>query len=401
MRPKTIVLIILEVVIVGVIIAIEFVYNKPSEKYGSNVFSHEEKRHGLSLALIAYANSLAIPLISSDDQVAKDTLNDVQDELDNQQVVGGLWEVVWGPALYRLGNTFYDNMMFVVQHRYMPWEYRIVIRGTNPVSLRNWIEEDFKVLKKVPWQRVLTHHKPTKSMSTALGSVSEGTFIALTGQNANFQDVGVKPGGGILMMKPCHGPHSDKTILQYLKWLSDTTYWYANVDIVGHSLGGLLSSTLHLYLEDLRSTWDPRSYVSIRSMSFAAPTAGDSVFANHANQVLNPSGNNTAARIHNERDVATYAWDNIDGLTSIYRYGWWSNLMSWLTPSGAIAKAIQQVVYNTVKNLDYKQPGHNEPFKAPFNYIFLDFWAQTLWQHTKGYTDEFNVPDGMFLAFFA
>src|SRR5690242_18244656 len=62
------------------------------------------------------------------------------------------WEIAWGPALYRLPLTVFDeNLMFVVKSTDPDPRYVIVIRGTNPLSITNWLLQDFSVVTQTPW----------------------------------------------------------------------------------------------------------------------------------------------------------------------------------------------------------------------------------------------------------
>ncbi len=82
------------------------------------------------------------------------------------------WELVWGPGTYRyLGAAFDGSMMFVVRHRTAPNRHVIVIRGTNPVDLFDWLLGDFLAHRQVPWYPEGSGPAPDArvSLSTALG----------------------------------------------------------------------------------------------------------------------------------------------------------------------------------------------------------------------------------------
>jgi len=84
----------------------------------------------------------------------------------------GDWTLVWGPGTYRyLGSVFDSAMMYVVRHRDHPARYAIVVRGTNPVDLFDWLFGDFLPHRQVPWHPVVNGAAAGArvSLSTALG----------------------------------------------------------------------------------------------------------------------------------------------------------------------------------------------------------------------------------------
>ncbi len=61
------------------------------------------------------------------------------------------WELVWGPAIHQTPLTLFDDdVVFVAKHRADP-RYAIVIRGTNPVDLLDWVLGDFQVGNLLGW----------------------------------------------------------------------------------------------------------------------------------------------------------------------------------------------------------------------------------------------------------
>ena len=84
----------------------------------------------------------------------------------------GNWKLVWGPSTYRfLGSAFDSSMMFVVQHTVHKARYAIVVRGTNPVDVLDWLLGDFLAHRQVPWHYSDKDVAPgaALSLSTALG----------------------------------------------------------------------------------------------------------------------------------------------------------------------------------------------------------------------------------------
>jgi hypothetical protein len=96
----------------------------------------------------------------------------VTEGLDQLEPLKGDWVLVWGPGTYRyLGSVFDSSMMYVVQHRKEVGRYAIVVRGTNPVALFDWMLGDFLSHRQVPWHHCSSGVAPqaSLSLSTALG----------------------------------------------------------------------------------------------------------------------------------------------------------------------------------------------------------------------------------------
>jgi hypothetical protein len=61
------------------------------------------------------------------------------------------WTLGWGPAIHQTPFTLFDDdVVFVAKHRSEP-RYAIVIRGTNPVDLLDWVLGDFQVGNLLGW----------------------------------------------------------------------------------------------------------------------------------------------------------------------------------------------------------------------------------------------------------
>ncbi len=84
----------------------------------------------------------------------------------------GDWALVWGPGTYRyLGSVFDGSLMYVVRSTRHPARYAIVVRGTNPADLFDWILGDFLSHRQIPWHPVDVQDETEArvSLSTALG----------------------------------------------------------------------------------------------------------------------------------------------------------------------------------------------------------------------------------------
>lgn len=380
------------VLIVGVLIIISL--SRRSENYPSSL-TFDQKRENLALAFATFINGTATPIIGGDDAAALETYTDLQKFLDTQVPIAGKWQIVWGPCLYRTGTMFYDNMMTVVRNKFNPLEYKILIRGTNPVAIRSWLLEDFMIRDMVSWKKIVTYDTSNPSDSSSWGYVSAGTVTALLGKDKNLNDVGTVPGKGIVFMTPAPKlSGAGLTIMQFLATIPLPSSGKNLLTITGHSLGGLLSTTLHLFLMDKRKIWDPKSKFTVGSCGFASPTAGDAKFAKHLNSVLKT----TTLSINSKLDVASYAWDNLDGLSTIYMY----NSTKWYLPSYNLIREVEVfllIVKELIKNRGYTRLVNTELLEGSFNPLIPEFWAQSLYQHSVAYLNAYSLPMSTFSVF--
>jgi len=121
----------------------------------------------LSLALLSYRG------FWESGDVGRDSLaKAIARGLKGLEPLAGDWQLIWGPGTYRyLGSVFDSSMLFVVRHTKLEGRYAIVIRGTNPVSIIDWIFGDFLPHRQVPWFPAQAGNKrgPAVSLSAALG----------------------------------------------------------------------------------------------------------------------------------------------------------------------------------------------------------------------------------------
>ena len=83
----------------------------------------------------------------------------------------GDWERVWGPASFRAPTSLVDDaMVYVVKQRDVPAgappHWVVAVRGTNPISLFDWVFGDFWVRHRIDWDG---QPDVGVSASTALG----------------------------------------------------------------------------------------------------------------------------------------------------------------------------------------------------------------------------------------
>src|SRR5262245_3051307 len=79
------------------------------------------------------------------------------------------WDLVWGPATGRERGQLVDSSaMYVVRDRRAPSRYVVAIRGTNPISLSDWLLGDLWVGETVDWPYAPASDPAAISKSTAL-----------------------------------------------------------------------------------------------------------------------------------------------------------------------------------------------------------------------------------------
>jgi hypothetical protein len=80
------------------------------------------------------------------------------------------WDIVWGPVSFNSVHAGFDDAaMFIARQRGKPATFAIAVRGTNPLSLFDWVFGDFMVTQQVPWSYGAAAADVKISLSTALG----------------------------------------------------------------------------------------------------------------------------------------------------------------------------------------------------------------------------------------
>ena len=84
----------------------------------------------------------------------------------------GKWDLVWGPATFRAPTSLVDDaMVYVVKQDNPSGErprYAVAVRGTNPISVFDWVFGDLWVRLQMDWPAA-TASQAQISASTALG----------------------------------------------------------------------------------------------------------------------------------------------------------------------------------------------------------------------------------------
>ncbi len=314
----------------------------------------------LTLSYISYTGYC---LTGSDKHNARKIAPKIVEDLALELPTADKWRLVWGPAVSELFlSIFDDNMAYVVQHMDKPNCFAVVFRGTNPVSLSNWIDEDFFVFRKDPWML------GNKKIPGA--KISRGTHLAMK-KVKNLEAPSGCPGAGT-------------TMLQFLRIQSETQTKPLEVYVTGHSLGGTLSATYGLFLKQssgnkdipVKEQWDPTGKAKIIVKAFAGATAGNKGFAEYSDSLLDKKAMN---RIGNSLDLVPNAWnrDTVKKWPDIFKPvakpNWFFDIFIF---QAKIAAALT----------DYTQPQADTPLlQGSLSDPCNTYFQQTLYQHVVAY----------------
>ncbi len=262
--------------------------------------------------------------------------------------VKGKWKIVWGPADFSAVSPGLDDaLMYVSQN--VANDLAIAIRGTNPISLTDWVFGDLMVTHQVPWAygnpASIKNAKISASSALGLGilqhlrwddavlkaplpatrpaspdgwlqavharlqsSTAASALQKITSNFSNAQPENFDPLSLLQELpetQPANGTDLKGFLRDHVKKYPD-----AKIYVTGHSKGGALSPTLALWLADTRGPqadkaeeWDPNKKATVFAYAFAGPTAGNQEFAAHSDQVLTG-----CHRIWNKLDVVPYAF---------------------------------------------------------------------------------------------
>jgi hypothetical protein len=356
-------------------------------------------------SIIEQEINAALPLVAATDQHGIPVTN----------ILNG-WQIDWGPVNYTVPGALYQqNMVYIVKNNSgsIPL-YAIAIRGTNFISEVDWLLEDFNVANTMPWPI-----PGAISNGPAGMAVSESTSIDL---NILLGDAMSDNGNGILSYLSSQiisgGPIA--------------------VCVTGHSLGGVLSNTLALYLLENQAAWDSTGKSTVSCISFAAPSGGNAAYANNANNVFanafNSNGGNgngsfpgwdvsITSNLDNvacTMDAAPLFWDvsniyntstnaagplfaiygnniNFENVPTGVASAEWSAFQSIVLSAMAGALATQQYTQIAVQPIAgvFTSPNLSLPTIAPTESlsVYLDaFTAQAAWQHSNSYAAILGVP---------
>jgi Lipase (class 3) len=311
--------------------------------------NYTAQQTNLALAYIASAGS---DLPSPQEISEISTL--IQESLDTSAATKNQFDIVWGPASYRFPLSKFDsNLMFIVQSKEDPNDYRIVIRATNSISLFDWLVEDFWTINTVPWSKF-----DPQAPSQAQISCGTATGMAI-----------------LLNLRPATDQSGEGLDLQEYIQKMTSTGQKISLTITGHSLAGALSATLGLLLQKHLN-----NNTQLTIQASAGPSAGNLAFANYSEQQLGAR----LSRLHNTLDVVPHAWETKKLLEIPLLY------LPAVKPNAEIIGLVGVATAATLK-VGYTQINPSPALIGKINNDAPHFMEQVSYQHVEAYPSLLNM----------
>lgn len=257
---------------------------------------------------LSYLSNINGSYLADSEQDLSDNINGANGRMGVagalKTILNGNWSLEWGPSISNSPVTidkkkYYvtDNAIFMARYNgdgkdYKGPKYVIAVAGTNPFSMRGWLDEDFLVSETKSWPAdFLTITDADANVKNPL--ISKGTYEGLQTL------MSIKSGGS--------------TILDYIKNNSAFKNTSVEIAVAGHSLGGALSPTLAVALAQSLKGLSGFSNLQFSAYPTAGPTPGNSDFA----QVLNDKLA-TYDAIYNMMDAVPQAWNNLTAIPTLF-----------------------------------------------------------------------------------
>ena len=262
----------------------------------------------------------------------------IRDSVKNQLGM----DVVWGPQELTdiFGVTY--SAMFVAKDPAAE-NYTVVIRGTNPFSLKSWLGEDFEVSKIVPFRKFV-------AAAPSSAKIAKGTCNGI-------EDL-------IKLKDP---DNSNTNVVEFLRSKSVKAFY-----VTGHSLGGTLTPPFYAYLCYKLFGGPAPINISSSPFSFAGLTAGNAAF-NAFLQAYLPASNKPW-RYVNPYDVAPNCWASLGSIKNIYV----SNGLVYGAPESEV---INYLFEKATPNGYVQPPGGEFRLPAVFNQCNTIWALQAAYQH--------------------
>jgi len=261
-------------------------------------------------------------------------------------------EISWGPAAYKNKAILSEALAYAVKNRRSDGkdEYTVVFRGTNPLAIQSWLFQDLNVAGQTPW----TRQSEQAESSCAYISKASDTSLEIHKQ-LQYQNT---------------------TLLEWVcNLIKNADGAKIKINICGHSLGGLISSTFALWLTDELDAMDMLNMIELSVYSFAGPGAGNSEYAEYLNTKI---GSNYTA-VNNDLDIAPLVWkesDMYDVLPGIYGD----------IRMNEIENDLYTVLCRNVFRMDYQTLKTNTAIQSEiFKDIPPDYLVQAGFQHVLPY----------------
>ena len=291
-------------------------------------------------------------------------------------------KISWGPVAAKpiINNSEAEELvtcalMYVAKHdtdeKATP-EYTLAIRGTNPISLYAWLCLDLDVKQQELWSDALNKFGPKPEKAIDVGEdikISRATYSALG------IHVGLKDDEG-------------RTVLD---WISNTIEKgnpkKIKLNITGHSMGGVLSTTLGLWLHERLAEKGLLQYVDLSIYSFAAPTAGNNAFVTHTEKRLRGK----YKCYINELDMVTHAWaeENVRKLPKIYQQKGDIQIEPIRAELKTLASLLEQCKDKKYQRLDSQQSIYSDVRYVSI-VVRTTYLAEAIYQHIAPYLYDFD-----------
>jgi len=273
------------------------------------------------------------------------------------------YRLVWGPAIDRANFGWHDHAAFAVERLDDPSHIALVLRGTNPLAYGNTMLEVGAVYEQRDWP---------------YGRTGDRTPRIAAGVDRALQRV-------LRMRAEGRVPGAGASLVEFLNARAASSPNGIDVHVTGHSLGGVLASTLALYLTDTQgSEWDPERRATLRATTFAAFSPGNADFASHSHAQLG----SRCDRVANSLDLTprVYADTDLETLAHIYEPE---------IPSGRIFGAFLARTRRKLARagISYVQLPAEAPLHGTLSASSQSFIGQTMWQHVYGYVSLLGLDD--------
>jgi len=384
----------------------------------------------LSLAAVTYRG---INLIAPEPRKSLRLRALMEECIGRISVLENKWKIVWGPASFSAASPGLDDAaMYVAECVDNPSKLVIAIRGTNPLSIQDWIFGDLMVSHQVDWPYgdpaategskisassayglgILQHLRwnatatgvapsaaaleppaQSNSLEDLIHTVRlrlSSLAAAATGQTfeAQVKELGAaKNFDPLALLKQTDADAGAGISLK--QFLRSRAAAKLDVSVTGHSKGGALCSTVALWLADTQGAqtqaseeWDRNRNATIQYYSFAGPTAGNDVFAKHSDAVLNKN----CCRVWNDHDIVPRAFlpDKLKEISALYEL------------KGLEEKVVAELVDRVskdVKDLNYRQVcGTSTELKCQL-IPSTPFPLQIIHQHLDSYLQHYGLDD--------
>jgi hypothetical protein len=307
----------------------------------------EDQRRMATLSFLAYVGGR---LEGDDDSVEKPLAACLSYAIENDPTVDG-WSLAWGPAVYKFALAeLDDNMMYVVRNDEDPAHLAIVVRGTNPPALLDWLVEDLDVVDQVTWET---------------GSPPDGAKISKA----------ISEGLHILQTMTAAGPDGETTLTGFLAEQS-TVHPALRIDVTGHSLGGALSPALALWLADTEAQWNESpTRARFAVYPLAGPTLGNAELAAYYDSRLGSATH----RMQSSCDVVPLFW-NVETMATV------ADLYGSTARASDAERLLLDGVRHLVADKGYTQIRATQtPLSGVVDGEVSSFAKQAGWQHHCSY----------------